>query len=161
MRLRLNRSARVVPYLSTPSRWRVLLTLDENDGQQGTITTVYVRGDFPSEGAARLAGEQTGQVWEAGGGLPASELPSHPCEELMASTAAFYASGPDRLTTPINGPQREMIASTVMRSGRRLADAFDRHRSSGCTDAAHSGVGEPAMGKWRQVEPLVQRLRGE
>jgi hypothetical protein len=141
----MKRSTRVVPYLSTLSRWRVLIELDESNGARGIVTTVYVRGDFPSEEDARRAGEQAARAWLAGGLLPKSEPLVNPCEELRAAAAAFSASGPPR---------------GLVRTGRRLADAVDRHRASGCKDRLHAAEADRAVGQWRKAEATLAQQSG-
>ena len=137
----MNRSVRVVPYLATSSRWGALIELDENNGARGIVTTVYVRGDCVSEEEARRTGEQAGRAWLAGGLLPTSDSVS-PCEALCAAVAAF--TGP--------GPRRGLV-----RTGRQLIDAVDRHRASGCKDTLHAGEGDRAIARWRDDEATLAR----
>jgi hypothetical protein len=127
-----------------PSRWRALIELDENNGPRGIVTTVYVRGDCPSEEEARRAGEQAARAWLAGGLLPKSDAVSA-CEQLRAAVAAFTASGPARV---------------LVRMRRQLIDAVDRHRASGCKDTLHAAEGDRAIAGWREAEAtLAQQSR--
>jgi hypothetical protein len=156
----MNRSARVVPYLSTPARWRVLVDLDENDGSRGTVTTVYVRGDFLNGEEARRAGELVVRAWNAGGALPTSAPPLSACEELAAAAVAFLASGPEHLTSPIDSAQRSRLVRGLVYAGGRLADAVDRHRGSRCKEPLHAVQGDHAVELWRKAGAMLARQRG-